>query len=101
MDARSYCCGGMCLRSWNINADSETNGTTTLTDRFAGEVKGSLELLPNSLMIAGVGAIGRRHHTAGGHWLLLIYDFDKVDLSNVTTQGYRVDPLAGPGQSHG
>jgi len=75
--------------------------TTTLTDRFTrqGEVVPREAISSTTPMIAGVGAIGRQvtmQLAAIGCPKLMIYDFDKVDLSNVTTQGYRVRAIGRP-----
>lgn len=75
--------------------------TTTVTDRFArqGEVVPREAIASTTPMIAGVGAIGRQvtmQLAAIGCPKLLIYDFDAVDLSNVTTQGYRVRSIGRP-----
>lgn len=73
----------------------------TVTDRFArqGEVVPREAIASTTPMIAGVGAIGRQvtmQLAAIGCPKLLIYDFDAVDLSNVTTQGYRVRSVGRP-----
>ena len=75
--------------------------TTTVTDRFArqGEVVPREAIASTTPMVAGVGAIGRQvtmQLAAIGCPKLLIYDFDAVDLSNVTTQGYRVRSVGRP-----
>lgn len=75
--------------------------TATVTDRFArqGEVVPREAIASTTPMIAGVGAIGRQvtmQLAAIGCPKLLIYDFDAVDLSNVTTQGYRVRSVGRP-----
>jgi sulfur carrier protein ThiS adenylyltransferase len=74
---------------------------TTPTDRFTrqGEVVPREAIASTTPMIAGVGAIGRQvtmQLAAIGCPKLMIYDFDKVDLSNVTTQGYRVRAIGRP-----
>lgn len=75
--------------------------TATATDRFArqGEVVPREAIASTTPMIAGVGAIGRQvtmQLAAIGCPKLLIYDFDTVSLSNVTTQGYRVRSIGRP-----
>ena len=75
--------------------------TTTLTARITrqGEVVPRAAIASTTPMIAGVGAIGRQvtmQLAAIGCPKLMIYDFDKVDLSNVTTQGYRVRAIGRP-----
>lgn len=78
-----------------------TDSTATLTDRFTRQ----RELVPRerlaNLMVTviGVGAIGRQvalQLAAIGASRIQLVDFDTVDASNVTTQGYLASDIGQP-----
>lgn len=72
-----------------------------MTDRFVrqADLVPSARLFQEQVSVVGVGAIGRQvalQLAALGVRQLTLIDFDQVDLTNVTTQGYRQADIGQP-----